>query len=158
VGIEIERKFLLKELPVAELQNANHEEIQQGYLILEADRELRIRRKEKLFFLTEKKGTGLCRDEYEILINEKIFDVLWPMTRKLRLEKTRATFTLNGQQLELDVYQGALKPLMILEVEFETKDQANAWSSPWFAGAEVTEDKRYKNSQLAKEGNPQKNG
>lgn len=154
MAIEIERKFLVKELPVAELQPALVEQIQQGYLIRESEREVRIRRKGDLFFLTEKKGTGMTREEHEILISEAMFDALWPLTNGMQLEKARSTFMLDGHQLELDVYQGELAPLMILETEFTTEEQALAWSPPWFAGREVTGDKRYKNAQLATAGKP----
>lgn len=154
MAIEIERKFLVEELPVTELQNAIVDEIQQGYLIREADREVRIRRKGELFFLTEKKGAGLSRDEHDILINEHIFNALWPMTKGMQLEKARSTFMLDGYQLELDVYHGTLQPLMVLETEFASEEEAFAWSPPAFAGVEVTGDKRYKNAQLAKTGKP----
>ncbi|ASJ76361.1 CYTH domain-containing protein [Granulosicoccus antarcticus] len=154
MAIEIERKFLVEELPVIELQNAVLEEIQQGYLIREADREVRIRRKGELFFLTEKKGAGLSREEHEISINEQMFDALWPLSKGMRLEKARSTFMLDGYQLELDVYHGELKPLMVLETEFTSEEEALAWSPPEFAGLEVTGDKRYKNAQLAKTGKP----
>ena len=154
MAIEIERKFLVIELPVTELQDALVEEIQQGYLIRETDREVRIRSKGKHFYLTEKKGSGLSRDEHEVLINEHIFCALWPMTKGMQLEKARSTFMLDGHVLELDIYHGALRPLMTLETEFETEEEALAWSPPWFAGPEVTGDKRYKNSQLAMTGKP----
>ena len=154
MAIEIERKFLVKQLPEAELKQALVEQIQQGYLIRESAREVRIRRKGDLFFLTEKKGSGLRREEHEILITEAMFDALWPLTRGMQLAKARSTFTLDGHQLELDIYQGDLEPLMVLETEFETEEQAHAWSPPWFAGPEVTGDKRYKNVQLAMAGKP----
>lgn len=154
MAIEIERKFLVKELPVTELQQALVEQIQQGYLIRESEREVRIRRKGDLFFLTEKKGTGMTREEHEILISEAMFNALWPLTNGMQLEKARSTFMLEEHQLELDVYQGELAPLMILETEFTTEEQALAWSPPWFAGPEVTGDKRYKNAQLATAGKP----
>lgn len=154
MAIEIERKFLVKELPVTELQNAVVEVIQQGYLIREADREVRIRSKGVHFYLTEKKGSGLIREEHEVLVNEHIFKALWPMTDGMQLKKTRSTFMLDGHELELDVYQGALQPLMILETEFTSEEQALAWSPPWFAGFEVTGEARYKNAQLAMTGIP----
>ena len=154
MAIEIERKFLVEKLPVTELQHAILEEIQQGYLIWESEREVRIRRKGELFWLAEKKGIGLIRDEHEILINKQMFAALWPVTGGMQLEKARSTFMLDGYQLELDVYHGALKPLMVLEAEFSTEEQALAWSPPWFAGSELTGDRRYKNAQLAKSGKP----
>lgn len=154
MAIEIERKFLVNELPGAELEQALVEQIQQGYLIRESEREVRIRRKGDLCFLTEKKGSGLRREEHEILISEAMFEALWPLTKGMQLAKARSTFTLDGHQLELDVYQGELEPLMVLETEFESEEQAHAWTPPWFAGAEVTGDKRYKNAQLAMAGKP----
>lgn len=154
MAIEIERKFLVEELPLADMQQAVVEEIQQGYLIREPEREVRIRRKGELFYLTEKKGTGLSREEHEMLISELIFDTLWPLTAGTQLEKARSTFLFDGYQLELDVYHGALQPLMTLETEFSSEEQALAWSPPWFAGLEVTGDKRYKNAQLAESGKP----
>ncbi|MGQ7846458.1 CYTH domain-containing protein [Granulosicoccus sp. 3-233] len=154
MAIEIERKFLVTRRPEAELQQALVEQIQQGYLIREAEREVRIRRKGDLFYLTEKKGSGMSRDEHEILITEQMFDALWPLTRGMQLAKARSTFILDEHRLELDIYQGELEPLMILETEFTSEEQALAWSPPWFAGPEVTGDKRYKNAQLATEGKP----
>ena len=50
LAIEIERKFIVGELPVTQLQNALLEEIQQGYLIQGPDRTVKIRRNGKLFF------------------------------------------------------------------------------------------------------------
>ena len=57
-------------------------------------------------------------------------------------------------QQELDVYHGARQPLMTLETEFATEEQALAWSPPWFASSEVTGDTRYKNAQMAMTGTP----
>lgn len=153
MAIEIERKFLVEELPVSELQDALVEEIHQGYLLREAEREVRIRRKGQLFFLTEKTGSGLSRNEQEIQITEQMFNALWPLSAGMQLEKARSTFTLDGQTLELDVYHGSLKPLMILETEFSSEEEALAWTAPPFAGREVTGEERYKNALLATKGN-----
>jgi adenylate cyclase len=154
VKLEIERKFLVNELPFSTLAKAIKVEIQQGYLTLESNRELRIRRMAEKFYLTEKKGSGLCREESEIFINEEVFYFLWPMTDGMQLEKSRFTFILDGYRMELDVYKGSLKPLMILEVEFESKAESAAFTPPNFAVSDVTEDKRYKNACLAKVGRP----
>lgn len=154
MAVEIERKFLVTELPTEELQYARTEDIQQGYLLREETRELRVRRKGDQCFLTEKKGAGLSREEHEIGITEAMFLALWPLTGGCQLEKARTTFDLQGQTLELDIYRGSLEPLMVLEAEFSTEEDAMKWSAPWFAGAEVTGDKRYKNAQLAVDGIP----
>lgn len=154
MAIEIERKFLVERLPEEALEAGSSEEIRQGYLIRESDREVRIRRKGEQCYLTEKSGGGMARQEHEIRITDAMFDALWPLTAGSQLEKTRRTFDWQGQRLELDVYRGSLAPLMVLEAEFDTEADALAWSPPNFLGAEVTGDKRYKNAQLAESGMP----
>lgn len=153
--LEIERKFLVHTFPESCVTHATKADIQQGYLTLEENRELRIRRKDKQYFLTEKKGSGLCREEAEISVDEKLFNFLWPMTVGMQVEKIRYTFMLNTYQLELDVYGGALSPLTTLEVEFESVEQATAFIAPDFVSLDVTNDKCYKNSYLAKQNRAQ---
>ncbi|MDQ6992382.1 MAG: CYTH domain-containing protein [Mariprofundus sp.] len=148
--IEIERKFLVDKLPDCAKQNSRKESIQQGYIILEADRELRIRRKGDNFFLTEKKGSGLCREETEIAVNEEVFNFFWPMTKGMQVKKVRYTFMFDTYQFELDVYEGSLEPLLTLEVEFSSQQEAEAFVPPSFASLDVTNDHRYKNASLAK--------
>jgi len=149
--LEIERKFVVNKLPEHLLAGAQKVQIQQGYLILNKAKELRVRSKNKQYFLTEKKGSGLCREETETEITREVFKLLWPLTKGNRVKKTRYTFMLNGYQHELDVYKGALKPLIILEVEFESTEKAVKFPIPEFASQDVTEDPRYKNSFLAKQ-------
>jgi len=151
MALEIERKFLVHTFPESSLIHAIKADIQQGYLILEGNRELRVRRKGSQYFLTEKKGSGLCREENEISINEKLFKFLWPMTVGMQVEKVRYTFMMNAYQFELDVYGGDLLPLMTLEVEFESIEQATTFIAPDFVSLDVTHDTYYKNSSLAKQ-------
>ncbi|MCZ6527527.1 MAG: adenylate cyclase, partial [Candidatus Dadabacteria bacterium] len=62
---EIERKFLVKELP-ADLENYSHSAIIQGYLIVtDNDIEVRLRKKGDKYFETVKAGSGLVRKESE---------------------------------------------------------------------------------------------
>jgi CYTH domain-containing protein len=50
---------------------------------------------------------------------------------------------------EVDVFGGALAPLVLAEVEFESEDAADRFDAPAWMGREVTEDARYKNRNLA---------
>ncbi|SMF01413.1 CYTH domain-containing protein [Alteromonadaceae bacterium Bs31] len=151
---EIERKYLIKELPFEEMQKAKPRRIIQGYLFLEDNRELRIRKFGQQFFLTQKIGSGLVRDETEEEISEHIFNMMWPFTKGKRLEKLRFTLTLNGHVCEIDVYSGKLANLMVLEVEFSSEEAANNFVAPKFCLKEITEDKRFKNATLAQRGKP----
>jgi len=148
--MEIERKWLV-ERPSDESLNAPSERIDQGYLAIEPDgHEARVRRKEDHYFLTVKSSGGLARAEYEIELSFEQFASLWPATEGRRIEKTR--YAANG--IELDLYTGSLEGLIVAEVEFTTEDEAAAYVAPPWFGAEVTEDRRYKNHSLAVHGLP----
>ena len=50
---------------------------------------------------------------------------------------------------ELDIFSGHYKGLMLVEVEFETEEQANAFVPPEWFGKDVTFSGEYQNSRLA---------
>jgi adenylate cyclase len=77
---EIERKFLLRQLP-DQLKRSRHYIIEQGYLATEpAGRQVRLRKKGKSASLTFKVGRGAHREEREIKLSPKQFGALWPGT------------------------------------------------------------------------------
>lgn len=154
VQSEIERKFIISQLPERFLKNAQSVEIEQGYLILEGDRELRIRKRDNKFWITLKQGSGLKRFEQEESISAELFSMLWPLTEGKRIEKVRYLIELNGHTLEIDIFSGALTSLIILEVEFSSVEESRSFKSPDFVMKEVTEDKSYKNAALATRGLP----
>jgi CYTH domain-containing protein len=149
---EIERKFLIDEVP-EDLEIGSRAEIAQGYLAT-GDHQVRLRRQGDRPLLTAKRGRGLVRDEVEVPLEEESFERLWPLTEGRRLKKERLTATVDGQKVEVDVYQGPLAGLIVAEVEFEDIDAARAFSPPeWFV-RELTDDARYSNQRLAIEGMP----
>lgn len=154
MSTEIERKFLVAELP--DLSDAGKAVVRQGYLTAPEDStELRLRQKNDSFFLTLKGGGGLVRVEREAEISPDQFETFWPETEGRRLEKMRFTGTLSdGRVFELDVFEGHLAPLYLVEVEFASEAQALAFAPPSWFGADVTDDKRYKNKNLAINGRP----
>ena len=89
MNVEIERKFLVQEIPDL-LENLNFNSIMQGYLCADADRnEIRLRRKGDKYYLTVKNGSGRIRNETEVDISREQFDLLWPLTDGRRVEKTK---------------------------------------------------------------------
>ncbi len=146
---EIEKKFLVHSMP--DLTGATKTLVRQGYLTVTGDStQLRLRQKGDHHFLTLKGGEGLIRTERECEISKSQFYTFWPETNGRRLEKERWTGPLiDGHTFELDVFLGALSPLRLVEVEFETEQMAHAFEPPDWFGADVTYDPRYKNSQLA---------
>ena len=147
-AIEIERKFLVAE-PPSNLERWPSTAIEQGYLAITDDRpEVRVRRRGGRAFLTVKSGAGRVRVEEEIEIEPDRFE-------GLRIEKTRYEIEADGGLvIELDVYTGDLAGLVVAEVEFDSEKAAEAFAPPEWFGADVTEDVRYKNQRLARDGAP----
>ncbi|HWS48875.1 MAG TPA: hypothetical protein VN174_02420 [Candidatus Methanoperedens sp.] len=152
--MEIERKFLVAQLPL-DLNKYPYKKIVQGYLAISEDgTEVRIRQKGADFFETVKRGGGLTRAEYEIEIEHYQFDSLWPVTEGKRIEKTRYEIEHEGRVVELDIYLGNLSGLQVVEVEFSSEEESKRYNIPDWFGEEITDDKRYKNQSLALYGLP----
>jgi CYTH domain-containing protein/CHAD domain-containing protein len=153
---EIERKFLVEEMPRAESAEAT---IEQGYLALDERGEVRLRRIDGELLLTAKGGHGEVREEVELPIDPSAFEALWPLTAGRRVRKVRHYVPLGeGLRAEIDVYEEALDGLRTAEVEFDSPEQADRFVPPPWLGAELTGDRRYANQTLATEGLPKEAG
>jgi adenylate cyclase len=152
-GTEIERKFLLRELPsgapwIGEVA------IRQGYVALDGDTEVRVRLTHATGTPTVKHGRGRRRGEEELALDRRQAAALWELTAGRRLEKTRRRLELDGAVVEVDEYAGDLAGLLVAEVEFEDEAAAGAFRVPDWFGDEVTDDDAYKNRRLACDGRP----
>jgi adenylate cyclase len=148
--MEVERKFLVAEAP--DLGGTESDEIEQGYLAVGSEGEVRVRRKGDHLVLTAKRGSGIARDEAEIEIDRAAFERLWPLTEGRRLRKRRHVIPFDERKIELDVYEGALEGLLVAEIEFPSEDEARDFEPPDWIGEEVTGDARYLNETLATRG------
>lgn len=153
--MEIERKFLVPNLP-ADRDRSPSAVIDQGYLALTPEGvEVRIRRKGGDGFLTVKHGPGLSRIEVELPLPGEQFDQLWPLTAGRRLRKTRYDLPgPGGLTFELDVYSGALTGLRTVDVEFPDETAARAFQPPPWFGREIGGDSAYRNERLSRCGLP----
>jgi adenylate cyclase len=154
--VEIERKFLVDELP-PDLDDHPSSTLEQGYLAIHADgTEARVRRRDGRSVLTVKSGGGLVRVEEELPIDDAVFERLWPLTEGRRIEKVRHLIPAQpeGLVIELDVYGGDLEGLAVAEIEFGSEDAARAFAPPAWLGPDVTGDARFKNQRLAVDGRP----
>jgi CYTH domain-containing protein len=116
---------------------------------------VRVRRRDGRSWLTVKSGAGRVRVEEEIEIEADRFERLWPLTEGLRIEKTRYEIPAgDGLVIELDVYKGDLDGLVTAEVEFGSEEAADDYAAPDWLGSDVTDDPRYKNQRLARDGAP----
>jgi CYTH domain-containing protein/CHAD domain-containing protein len=153
---EIERKFLIEEMPRAE---SGRTEIEQGYLALDEESEVRLRRAGDELFLTAKGGHGEVREEVEVPIDPPAFESLWSLTAGRRVRKIRHYVPVGeGLRAEVDVYEGELEGLRTAEVEFDSREEADRFAPPPWFGEELTGDRRYANRSLATEGLPAKAG
>ncbi|MEA2138520.1 MAG: adenylate cyclase [Solirubrobacteraceae bacterium] len=153
VGTEIERKFLLEELPAA-LAFARRVAILQGYLALDGETEVRVRRTPARATLTIKHGGGEVRVEEELALGERQADALWQLTEGRRLQKTRRTMRVDGLEVAVDEYFGALDGLIVAEVEFDDEQAAKGFMPPAWFGREVTGEPEYANRTLSVDGLP----
>jgi CYTH domain-containing protein len=149
--VEIERKFLVGELPPAHA-SAPSARLRQGYLLVAPEGSARLRDADGARTLTVKSGSGLVRSEHEITITRDQFEALWPATAGRRLEKRRYRMPAGDLTFEVDVFEGDLRGLVLVEVEFESEAAATAFVPPVWFGTEVTDDPAYTNASLATRG------
>jgi CYTH domain-containing protein len=146
---EIERKFLVRQLP-DDLENYSHNEIAQGYLVsLDDGLQVRLRKSGDHYSLTYKRGAGNVREEREVELTLTQFNALWPATEGKRLVKTRYEIPLGDRIVEIDLYHERHEGLVVAEVEFDEEDDAKNFKPPDWLGADVTGDPRYSNQLLA---------
>jgi adenylate cyclase len=153
MATEIERKFLLDELP-ATLRFARGEQIRQGYLALDGDTEVRLRTGSKPPRLTIKSGRGKVRTEVELPVDGRDAPALWELTDGRRVEKTRRRMRIDGAEAEVDEYGGDLEGLVVVEVEFDDEERARGFDPPAWFGRELTGEPAYANRTLACDGLP----
>ncbi len=144
--MEIERKFLIKEIPF-NLDAFEKNEISQGYI--SADPAVRIRQKNDIYILTIKSGGLIERHEFEKEINEKEYKELSKMVVGNIISKTRYKIPYNGYTIELDIFHDSFEGLIYAEVEFPSIEEAANFTAPEYFGKEVTEDAAYQNSSLS---------
>ncbi|MGH9230939.1 MAG: CYTH domain-containing protein [Acidimicrobiales bacterium] len=148
---EIERKFLAARLPTG---LGNGAPLRQAYVAVEGDVEVRVRSDGTHHLLTVKGGRGMERAEVEVAIDPAAFDELWGLAGDRHLEKTRHRVDLAGVTAELDLYTGALAGLAVVEVEFLSRGEAEAFDPPDWFGAELTGEPGWSNAALASDGAP----
>jgi CYTH domain-containing protein len=148
---EIERKFRVAQIPTG---LGNGASLRQAYVAVDGDVEVRVRSDGTRHVLTVKGGEGLERAEVEVAIDTAAFDDLWGLAGDRHLEKTRHRIDLDGLTAELDLYAGALAGLAVVEVEFPSRREAEAFDPPDWFGVELTGRPGWSNASLARDGAP----
>jgi CYTH domain-containing protein len=149
---EIERKFRVHDVP---LPLEHGVRVRQAYLAVDGAVEVRVRDRSGTYVLGVKGGQGLERTEVEVEIDVATFDELWSLATARRIDKTRYRLPTGGHTAELDVYSGSLEGLVVAEVEFTNREEAEAFTPPPWFGDELTGDPRWSNAALATDGPPE---
>ncbi len=145
--MEIERKFLVKELP-ENMDSYEQKHIAQGYMC--TNPVVRIRRSNDDYFLTYKGRGKMVREEHEFPLTAEAFEHMLPKIDGILIDKVRYLIPLeDGHTAELDIFQGVLAPLRLVEVEFASVEEAEAFVAPDWFGDDVTNSKEYHNSNLS---------
>lgn len=151
--MEIERKFLTKEIPF-DITAYPCREIVQAYLSFSPT--IRIRRQDTDYILTVKGKGHLAREEFELSITEAEYERLFRKTEGTPIIKKRYLVPLAaGLTAEVDLYEGELAGLMTTEVEFSSLEEAEDFLAPAWFGKDISEEKAYKNTALSLYGLPQ---
>lgn len=149
MATEIERKFLVSgDFSRGEL---SRERILQGYICSQPGRTVRVRLYGNQGFLTIKgpsPDNGLSRYEFEQAIAPEDAEALFRLCEPGTIEKVRHRVQVGRHVWEVDVFHGENEGLVLAEIELETPGEA--FERPDWAVEEVTGDRRYYNSMLAR--------
>lgn len=148
MGVEIERKFLVYREKWNQLVKPYGMVIRQGYMHREPSKTIRVRIKDKESYITIKgKLEGISRSEYEYQIPLNDGNEMLASFCDTVIDKVRYCITYAGKLWEVDVFAGDNEGLIVAEIELD--DEHEQFDVPDWIGVEVTEDKRYYNSNLS---------
>ncbi|NMO97832.1 CYTH domain-containing protein [Paenibacillus lemnae] len=157
MALEIERKYLLEADPLLLLQDGTlrlnkKQLIEQTYLALDGDQELRVRKLKNVqtgvleYTHTFKKGWGLAREEVEYSISEGLYEQMIEAHQAVPLIKTRITAEWEGRIVEIDDYTQL--NLLVLEIEFSSLEEAEHFCPPSWFGQDISQSKEYSNKKV----------
>ncbi len=174
MGVEIERKFLVKELP-AELEKYPCHRIEQGYLNVSPA--IRVRRQDDIYYMTYKgkrsEGDEIGQTEYNLPLDEETYEHMSAKADGNVIRKKRYLIPLNDDAfddayvasdpelskalesgsviIELDVFEAPFDGRILAEVEFPSEGAAKAYKpADWFL-EDVTGDYHYSNAYMSTE-------
>lgn len=145
--LEIEHKYLINKVNF-NLEKYRKVKIIQGYISVEP--EIRIRKMDEIYLLTEKGHGNIAREENEKQISKREFVKKLELIIGNRINKTRYYIPIaNNYIAELDIYNGNLLGLVTVEVEFPNVKSANEFVAPNWFGENITFNNKYKNKNLS---------
>ncbi|SHJ56989.1 CYTH domain-containing protein [Parasporobacterium paucivorans] len=145
--MEIERKFTVRQIPY-DLALLPFHQIEQAYLCTQPV--IRIRRQDDSYYLTYKSEGLMEREEYNLPLTEQSYAHLKTKADGNLITKKRYLIPLpENLTIELDIFEGRFSGLVIAEVEFESREQAECFIPPDWFDEDVTGSGKYHNSYLS---------
>lgn len=146
MAAEIEHKYLVI-APAYQAMASERHELTQGYLSREKGRTVRVRIWDDHAYLTVKgPNNGLERAEFEYEIPVADAQQMIGLCPAPVIVKTRWIVPYEGNRWEIDEFHGVLQGLVTAELEVPAADYE--FTTPPFVGREVSDDRRFYNSQL----------
>ena len=144
--IEREKTYLVKYIPEG-LLNCRSKEIIDIYIpVSEEHPILRIRKNGNTYEITKKtpmNGTDSSEQmEQTVPLTAEEFASL-SMASGKRLQKQRYYYDHKGRTAEVDIFQGDLSGLVIVDFEFDTSEEKDAFQIPDFCLVEVTQERAF---------------
>lgn len=146
MATEIEHKYLVTDDSFLQMATESHELVQ-AYLSRETGRTVRVRICDNRAFLTVKGSNhGIKRDEFEYEIPLNDANSMLKLCPAPIIMKTRSIVPYRGNRWEVDTFHGELEGLVTAEIEVPSANFQ--FELPPFVGREVSDDRRFYNSQL----------
>lgn len=149
---EIETTYLASALP-GNLSGYHHEELVDVYFPADSVHpKLRIRQKGGTYMLTKKNqveaGDASVQLEENVELSEAEFNSLRAGRGKV-VSKVRYLVSVGDHTAELDVFTGDLAGLVLVDFEFKSTSERDAFKPPDFCGPDVTQEEFIAGGMLA---------
>ena len=141
--MEIERKFLVKNINELDLSKYNHKTIIQDYLYIDSFTAIRKRKIcenniNKYTYTIKTAKVGISVNEIEREITEAEYNNLPINNNYNTIEKERYIIPYENYKIELDVFTGVYTGLVFAEIEFPSEVEAFNLKLPNWFGTEIS--------------------
>lgn len=142
--IELERTFLIKEIP-KDLSKCKSIEVIDIYIPDSFEHPtIRIRKNGDKYEVTKKEpvdgNDSSHQTEQTIVITKEEFEWMMKNIKGKFLRKLRYYYNYNGSVAEIDVFKDNLEGLVLVDFEFKTAEDKDKFEMPEFCLADVTQD------------------
>ena len=151
--MEIERKFLIKDINKLQLDNYTSKQIIQDYLYVDKLTAIRKRKiiennQTRYIYTIKTEKSGYSVNEIEKEITKEVYENLTVNNNCNQIDKIRYVIPYKDNlKIELDVFRGTFSGIVFAEIEFRNEEQANNIELPEWFGEEISN--KITNSMMA---------